>query len=112
MLSAIARAREAPQADWPTLDERPILPPGAGPIVELLKVVLKLCADDHGVAQKLVSTVADIERIAVDDEADVPALKGWRRQVFGERALAVKHGRMGLAIKDKRLTLVALDHPL
>ena len=108
LLSAVARAREVPQAEWPTLDERPILPPGAGPVVELLKVVLKLCSDDHGVAQKLVATVADIERIAVDDDADVPALRGWRRQVFGESALAVKQGRMGLAIKDRRLTLVSL----
>lgn len=108
LLAAVARAKEVPQGDWPSVDERLVLPPGAGPIVELLKVVLKLCSDEHGVAQKLLANVADLELIAVDDDANVPALRGWRRTVFGDRALAVKNGRMGLAIKGKRLTLVAV----
>ena len=108
LLAAVATARDLPKQDWPHAHERPILPPGAGPVVEILKVVLKLCSDEHGVAQKLIANVADLEQIAVDDAADVPALGGWRRQVFGRQAIAVKNGELALAIKGRRLTLVPL----
>ncbi|NBC32552.1 MAG: ribonuclease D [Alphaproteobacteria bacterium] len=108
LLAAVARAQEVPLGECPRLVDRPVLPPGAGPVVEMLKVLLKLCSDEHGVAQKLIANVADLEQIAIDDAADVPALRGWRRQVFGDHALAVKHGRLALAIKGKRLTLVPL----
>src|SRR5262249_36502055 len=61
--------------------------------VELLKVLLRMTAERHGVAAKVIATVDDLESIAADDEADVPALHGWRRELFGERALALKHGK-------------------
>src|SRR6516225_10103908 len=67
--------------------------------VELLKVLLRMTAERHGVAAKVIATVDDIDRIAADDEADVPALHGWRRELFGERALALKQGRLSLAIE-------------
>ena len=75
--------------------------------VELLKVLLRMTSERHGVAAKVIATVDDLDRIAGDDEADVPALKGWRRELFGERALALKHGRLGLAIERSRV--VAFD---
>ena len=53
-----------------------------------------------GVAQKLVASSADLERIAADDEADVPALDGWRRELFGGDALALKRGRLALAVSE------------
>ena len=108
LLAAVAAARDLPKRDWPRPDEKPILPPGAGPVVEILKVVLKLCSDEHGVAQKLIANVGDLEQIATSDEAEVPALRGWRRKVFGTQALAVKNGELALAIKGRRLTLVPL----
>jgi len=75
--------------------------------VELLKVLLRMTAERHGVAAKVIATVDDLERIAGDDQADVPALSGWRRDLFGEKALALKHGRLSLAIEKGRV--VALD---
>ena len=62
--------------------------------VELLKVLLRMTAERHGVAAKVIATVDDLDRIAADDAADVPALAGWRRELFGEKALALKHGRL------------------
>ena len=56
--------------------------------VELLKVLLRMTSEQHGVAAKVIATVDDLDRIAADDDADVPALKGWRRELFGEKALA------------------------
>ena len=83
--------------------------------VELLKVLLRMTAERHGVAAKVIATVDDLERIAADDEADVPALKGWRREMFGEKAIALKHGRLALAIEKGRVVAVErelrlLDH--
>jgi ribonuclease D len=74
--------------------------------VELLKVLLRMTSERHGVAAKVIATVDDLDRIAADDEADVPALKGWRREMFGEQALALKHGRLALAMEKGRVVAV------
>jgi ribonuclease D len=74
-----------------------------GATVELLKVLLRMTSERHGVAAKVVATVDDLERIAADDDADVPAMKGWRRELFGEKALALKHGKLALAVEKGRV---------
>ncbi len=89
--------------------ERPKLAPNGAATVELLKVLLRMTSERHGVAAKVIATVDDLDRIAGDDEADVPALKGWRRELFGERALALKHGRLALAIERSRVVAVERD---
>ncbi|HEY2183473.1 MAG TPA: ribonuclease D, partial [Xanthobacteraceae bacterium] len=75
--------------------------------VELLKVLLRMTAEQHGVAAKVIATVDDLERMVGEDETDVPALHGWRRELFGEKALALKQGRLSLAIERGRV--VALE---
>ena len=65
-----------------------------------------MTAERHGVAAKVIATVDDLEQIAADDEADVPALKGWRRELFGEKALALKRGELSLAIENGRVVAV------
>jgi len=76
-----------------------------GAVVELLKVLLRMISESHHVAAKVIATVDDLERIAADDNADVPALSGWRRDLFGEKALALKHGKLALAIEKGRVTV-------
>jgi ribonuclease D len=75
-------------------------------VVELLKVLLRMTSERHGVAAKVIATVDDLERIAADDEADVPALKGWRRELFGEKALALKHGKLALAVENGKVRTI------
>ena len=75
-------------------------------IVELLKVLLRMTSERHGVATKVLATVDDLEQIALDDEADVGALHGWRRELFGEAALALKQGRLALAIEKGKVVRV------
>ncbi|WP_454648269.1 ribonuclease D [Bradyrhizobium liaoningense] len=72
-------------------------------IVELLKVLLRMTAERHAVASKVIATVDDLEEIAADDEADVPALRGWRRELFGDAALKLKRGELALAIEKGRV---------
>jgi ribonuclease D len=106
ILDAVKRGLARDPKSLPQI-ERPKLAPNGAATVELLKVLLRMTSERHGVAAKVIATVDDLDRIAGDDEADVPALKGWRRELFGERALALKHGQLGLAIERSRV--VAFD---
>jgi ribonuclease D len=81
-------------------------PPGLGPLIELLRVLLKQRCEEHQVAQRLLATTEDLEAIAADDRASVPALFGWRYDIFGKDALALKHGRLALTVRRSRITLV------
>jgi ribonuclease D len=87
----------------PSLERSKAAPNGAA-TVELLKVLLRMTSERHAVASKVIATVDDLERIAADDNADIPALKGWRRELFGEKALALKAGRLALAVEKGRVT--------
>lgn len=108
LLEAVQRGLDCPESDLPEAEKVTEAPRGVGPLVELLKVMLKLCCEDHGVAQKLVANTADLEAIAAHDDAQVPALQGWRRKVFGEAALDLKNGRVALAAEGRRIKLIRL----
>jgi ribonuclease D len=77
-----------------------------GAVVELLKVLLKSRAEDAKVASKLIATVSDLEKIAGDDEADTPALHGWRRDTFGADALKLKRGEIALVLDCGKVRVV------
>jgi ribonuclease D len=99
------------QALQPPAPARADTPPGLGPLIELLRVLLKQSCEAHQVAQKLVATSEDLEAIAVDDQAAVPALSGWRYEIFGKDALALKHGRLALTVRRNRIALVEVAEP-
>jgi ribonuclease D len=111
ILAAVKRGIEIPAGECPVPAPRRDLPAGLGPVVELLRVLLKMRCEDHAVAQKLVANAEDLELIAADDEADVPALVGWRREIFGADALALKHGRLALTTVGRRVKVVSLAAP-
>lgn len=106
VVDAVRRARETPDHLLPRVEHREEPPSGVGAIVEMLRVLLRMKCDDSHVAAKLVASAADLEAIAADDEADVPALSGWRRDLFGRHALDLKHGRIALAVVDRRVRIV------
>ncbi len=106
IVEAVKRGLARDPATLPWLDRHKPAANGQA-TVELLKVLLRMTAERHGVAAKVIATVDDLDRIAADDGADVPALSGWRRELFGEKALALKHGRLVLAIEKNRV--VALE---
>ncbi|WP_430398244.1 ribonuclease D [Ferrovibrio sp.] len=108
LLAAITARLEAPRETWPQIEREAELPRGIGPIVELLKVLLKQKCDEHDVAQKLVAASSDLDKIAADDDAQVPAMQGWRRELFGNDALRLKRGELALAVNGNRIKLVEL----
>ncbi|HVQ70686.1 MAG: ribonuclease D [Pseudolabrys sp.] len=105
IIDAVKRGIERDPKTLPRLDRFRPAANGAA-IVELLKVLLRMTAERHGVAAKVIATVDDLDRIAADDAADVPAMKGWRRELFGDKALALKHGRLALAIDEGKVVTV------
>jgi ribonuclease D len=102
---AVARGLARDPKSVPRL-ERTRSNANGGATVELLKVLLRMTSERHGVAAKVIATVDDLESIAVDDKAEVPALRGWRRELFGDKALALKHGRLALAVENGRVVPV------
>ena len=108
VIAEIQAAMALPEPELPRAEVQVRLPKGIGPLIELLRVLLKLRAEDSDVAQRLIANGGDLEVIALDDHADVPALKGWRREIFGDEALALKRGEIGLAVRNRRTTVVPL----
>ncbi len=108
ILALVARVLAQPEADYPEPEPRRDTPPGLGPLVDLLRVLLKLRCEENDVAVKLVADSDDLERIAADDDADVRPLHGWRHELFGKDALDLKHGRLALTAAGKRIKLVRL----
>ncbi|MFQ3622363.1 MAG: HRDC domain-containing protein, partial [Acetobacteraceae bacterium] len=108
LLAAIAEAKALPDSALPEAAERRNGAKPSPALVALLKVLLAAKCEEHRVAQKLVASSEDIERLAAEDAPDIPCLHGWRRAVFGEDALALKAGRVALAPMGRRISLVPL----
>ncbi|MFP4537784.1 MAG: ribonuclease D [Dichotomicrobium sp.] len=104
VLAAVARGLERELADIPEPKRGEPIPPEAQAVSELLRVLLKAVAAQNDVAPRLIATSEELDRLAVDSEADVHALHGWRRELFGEQALALKAGRLALGIVDGQIT--------
>jgi ribonuclease D len=105
IVAAVQRGLARDPATLPKI-EKPRGNSNGAAIVELLKVLLRMTSERHAVASKVIATVDDLEQIAADDDADVGALHGWRRELFGEAALSLKHGRLALAIEKGRVVRV------
>lgn len=104
ILAAVARGLANDPSEI-AMPERARRSGGNGALVELLKVLLKAVCEAEGVAPKIIATVDDLEALADDDEAQVPVLQGWRRSLFGEKALALKNGRLALSARGNRIVV-------
>jgi ribonuclease D len=108
LLAVIAAAKALPEEALPAA---PAARPGGRPapaLVSLLKVLLAAKCEAHHVAPRLLASAEDIERLAGEDEPDIPALTGWRREIFGADALALKQGRIALGVSGRRIKLLPL----
>ncbi|MEI2301522.1 ribonuclease D [Ensifer sp. MJa1] len=109
IVEAVNEALAIPKTDLPKLPRPSHTPEGAAAASEMLKVLLKLIAEKQGVAAKIIANSDDLDRIAAEGEkADVGALKGWRRELFGETALKLISGEVALRFVDKKIETVEL----
>ena len=106
LIEVINAALDLPKESLPKLPRHVQQPEGTRAAAELLKVLLKLVAEEEGVAPKVLASSDDIDRLAAKgEEADVPALSGWRREVFGERALALVRGDVALKFDKRKIAV-------
>ena len=113
ILDAVKRGLKTPREQWPQLPARPDLPRGIGPTSDLLKVLLKKVSEDANVAGRLIASSAEVDLIAgLGENANVPALGGWRRKIFGKDALRLRAGELALAIRGNQLIIREISDQL
>ena len=109
VIDVLKTADAMPEEEWP-LRERPQQrerPPGA--VIEMLRVLLKHVTESHNVAPRLIASADELEKLALSDTADIPAMQGWRREIFGDAALALKAGKLALTVKKGKTKLLSLE---
>ena len=106
LVEVVNAALGRPKDEMPKVPKQVQLPEGTGAAVELLKVLLKLTADEAGVAPKMLANSEDLDRIAADGaDADVAAMSGWRKAVFGDKALKLIRGELALKFESRKVTV-------
>ncbi len=111
VLDAVGKGLARDPKTVPPIERGEPMPPEAQAVVDLLRVLLKATAGRHGVAPKLIATSDELEEIARSDEADVAVLRGWRKKLFGDDALALKRGELALVIKKGEVTVLPAEQP-
>ena len=105
ILEAIDKARNTPEAELPTRERAPDQLRAPGAVVDLLRTLLRLKAEQAGVAARLVASADEIDRLAAG-KRDVHVLHGWRNEIFGKDAVALLEGRLALSLKGDQAQLI------
>lgn len=103
LIDIVTKARQSNKDTWPKVKRGIPFPKEATPILEMLKLLLKINCSEADVAPKLIANVSDLEEIAVHDNPNCDAVKGWRYEVFGKDAIALKQGKITLGLKDGQI---------
>ena len=110
IIAAVKSALALPANELPNfVDGADELTDSAQSAAEILKLALKIVCEQQGIAPKLVATSSDIEAVATSDSADVPLLRGWRREVFGNLALDLKAGSAVIGFRKGRASIIRND---
>ncbi len=80
--------------------------PRAGAVADMLRVLLRFVAEEAHVAPRIIASGADLDALAENDEAGIPALRGWRHELFGKKALELKKGRLAMRLDGPRVVFV------
>lgn len=105
MLEALEKARRLPDAELPSRDRPAEQLRAPGAVVDLLRTLLRLKAEEAGVAARLVASADEIDRLAAG-KRDLHALTGWRNEIFGQDALGLIEGRLALALDGDQARLM------
>lgn len=109
IIDAVKRGLARDSKTLPVVREASGLPANKAAIVELLRVLLKACAARNKVAPRMIADTDDLERIAMEENPDVPALRGWRRDLFGREAQQLMRGELALAMDGGEVVTVATE---
>ena len=109
VIEVLKKANKMPETDWPMHERPPQRERAPAAVIEMLRVLLKHVTESHNVAPRLIASAEELEKLALSDAADIPALKGWRRDIFGEAALAMKAGKVALTVHKGKIKLLSLE---
>jgi ribonuclease D len=109
LLDLIARTSESNPQHWPQPEKRKPLSPALAATVDILRMLMKIQCAEQGVATKLLASTEDLEAIAADDNAAVPAMRGWRYEIFGREALALKHGKLAIGLQGAKIVKYGIN---
>ncbi|MCF8473650.1 MAG: ribonuclease D [Emcibacter sp.] len=109
VLNTVKEVVALPLESLPKISRKQPPSQNTDPIVELLKVLLKLVCQNENVAPKLIASMDDLEQLAENDNANIKAMSGWRYDLFGCHALDVKHGKLAFTIKNGDVTLIPVE---
>ena len=110
LLAVLRDAKALPDDKLPDAQRKDGARPSPA-LIALLKVLVAAKGEQHNVAPRLLASSEELDRLATEDEPDIPALHGWRREVFGADALALKAGQVLLGVDGKRIKLMRVgDH--
>ncbi|MCB1562936.1 MAG: ribonuclease D [Alphaproteobacteria bacterium] len=103
ILDLITKALSSDKTTWPQPEKKNPVPSSLSPVIDILRMLLKIQASENDVAAKLIASADDLEQLALDDKADIPALSGWRYEIFGREALALKKGQVAVGLKNQTI---------
>lgn len=109
ILRIIADVLDTPPDTWPSVPKKKQISQTTAAMIDILKMLLKIQAAEHEVAPKIIACAHDLEAIALSDNADTPALNGWRKEIFGDDAVALKNGRLAIGMKGGKITKFHID---
>ena len=108
ILDAVAAGQAIAKEDLPNIKDESRKQPPPADVVDLLRVLLKRQCETYDVAPRLIANASDLEALALNPKADIPALRGWRREVFGDQATALMEGRLAMRLVNNKLEVVPL----
>lgn len=100
LIELVAKARKSSKDTWPKIKSKTPFPRENVPILEMLKLLLKINCSEADVAPKIIANISDLEEIAISNTPECAAMKGWRFEVFGKDAIALKKGKITLGLKN------------
>lgn len=108
ILKCVETALSVPKAQWPQPERKKRMAPECGPALEMLKMLLRIQASEHGVAAKLIATADELQELAMEDSPDSKVLRGWRNEIFGREAMALKRGDISLSLEKGKIKKVKI----
>jgi len=104
ILKVIEDSLAIPKEDMPRIVRTKPFPPELQPAFGMLKMLLRIQCSEFGISTKLVADNEELQEIALKgDDASIPCMNGWRREVFGDSALALLSGSLALSVKDGKI---------
>lgn len=103
VLKLIEETLKSDPKTWPQPEKKAPLSPTVAATVDILRMLMKVQCAEAGVATKLLGTAEDIEDLAATGNPENPLLKGWRFELFGREALALKNGDLAIGLKGSQI---------